>query len=40
MSDYFLDLSLFFFALIGSEISEQASWQVATEEQNKGSKTC
>ena len=22
----------FFFALIGSEISEQASWQVATEE--------
>ena len=29
-----------FFALIGSEISEQASWQVATEEQNKGSKTC
>ena len=30
--DYVLDFSLFFFALIGSEISEQASWQVATEE--------
>ena len=25
-------LSGFFFALIGSEISEQASWRVATEE--------
>ena len=36
MSDLFRDFSLVFFSLIESEISEQASRQIAIEELNKG----
>ena len=36
MSDLFRDFSLVFFSLIESEISEQASRQIAIEKLNKG----